>query len=136
MKKSLFALFAMTFLFAGVAFAQQTPDPATDPAVEEPAMEDPVLTQDPAAEEMTQDPAQQQPSDDATASAEQQEIQFDELPETVKSSFEESDYAMWQVQTVYEMPASEGTDSKMYELTVTDGSTEETVTFNEEGEQQ
>ncbi len=108
----------MTFLFAGAAFAQEQP---SDPATEDPAL---------------QAPAQEEPADDATASAEAQEIQFDQLPDAVKSSFESSDYAMWQVQTVYEMAPAEGTESAMYELTVTDGTTEETVTFNQDGEQQ
>ena len=119
MKKLFFAFFAMTFLFAGAAFAQEQP---TDPATEDPALEEAL--------------PQEQPADDATASAQAQEIQFDQLPDAVKSSFEGSDYAMWQVQTVYEMAPAEGTESAMYELTVTDGTTEETVTFNQDGEQQ
>lgn len=122
MKKLFFALFAMTFLFAGAAFAQEQP---TDPAVEDPAMEQPA-----------EDPALEQPADDATASASAQEIQFDQLPDAVKSSFEGSDYAMWQVQTVTEMAPAEGTEAAMYEISVTDGTTEETVTFNADGEQQ
>ena len=34
------------------------------------------------------------------------------------------------------MVAAEGTESKMYEIAVTDGNTEETVTYNESGEKQ
>lgn len=113
MKKLFFALFAMTFLFAGAAFAQEE---ITEPVTEEPAVEE--------------------YSDDATASAQTQEIQFDQLPDAVKSAFEGSDYAMWQVQTVYEMAPAEGTESAMYEISVTDGTTEEAVTYNAEGEQQ
>ena len=125
MKKLFFAMFAMT-MFAGVAMAQE------QPATEDPAMEDPALEQ-PA----TEDPALEQPVDDGvTASADVQEIQFDQLPDAVKSAFEGSDYAMWQVQTVYEMAPAEGTESAMYEISVTDGTTEETVTFNADGEQQ
>ena len=131
MKKLFFALFAMTFLFAGAAFAQEQP---TDPAVEDPAMEQPA--EDPALDQTTEDPALEQPADDATASASAQEIQFDQLPDAVKSSFEGSDYAMWQVQTVTEMAPAEGTEAAMYEISVTDGTTEETVTFNADGEQQ
>ena len=121
MKKLFFALFAMTFLVAGAAFAQEQP------------VEEAPLQEEQAVEEA---PLQEQPADDATASAEMQEIQFDELPDAVKSSFEGSDYAMWQVQTVYEMAPAEGTESPKYELTVTDGTTEETVTYNQDGEQQ
>lgn len=129
MKKLFFALTASTFLFAGAAMAQEQP---TDPATEQPAMEE-EMAEDPAM----QDPALEQPTDDgATASADAQEIQFDQLPDAVKSAFEGSDYAMWQVQTVYEMAPAEGTESAMYEVSVTDGTTEETVTFNADGEQQ
>ena len=114
MKKLFFALFAMTFLFAGAAFAQEeVTEPATDEATE-------------YTEEAT---------DEVTASADAQEIQFDALPDAVKSAFESSDYAMWQVQTVYEMPAAEGTESATYEIAVTDGTTEETVMYTAEGEQ-
>lgn len=136
MKKLFFSLFAMTFLFAGAAFAQEQP---ADPATEEPAIEEAPLQEDPSViqeEPVQEEPVQEEPADNATASADAQEVQFDELPDAVKSSFENSDYAMWQVQTVYEMAPAQGTESAMYELTVTDGTTEETVTFNEDGEQQ
>ena len=129
MKKLFFALTASTFLFAGAAMAQDQP---TDPATEDATLEQPAT--DPALE---QDPALDQPVDDgATASADAQEVQFDQLPDAVKSAFEGSDYAMWQVQTVYEMAPAEGTEAAMYEISVTDGTTEETVTFNADGEQQ
>ena len=136
MKKLFFALTASTFLFAAGAMAQ---DMTTDPATEQPAMEDPAVleestTQDPGM--ANEDPAMQQPTDEATASAEAQEIQFDELPEAVKAAFEGSDYAMWQVQTVYEMAPEQETEASLYEISVTDGTTEETVTFNGDGEQQ
>lgn len=121
MKKLFLALFAMTFLFAGGAFAQEEiTEPATDEATE-------------YTEEATE--YTEEATDEVTASADAQEIQFDALPDAVKSAFEGSDYAMWQVQTVYEMPAPEGTESAMYEISVTDGTTEETVTYNAEGEQ-
>ena len=143
MKKLFFALTASTFLFAGAAIAQEQPaDPATeDPAMEQPATEDPAMTEDPALTQdpaMTEDPSldQEEPADGATASASSQEIQFDELPEAVKSAFEGSDYAMWQVQTVTEMAPEEGTEAATYEISVTDGTTEETVSFNADGEQQ
>lgn len=122
MKKLFFALFAMTFLVAGGAFAQE--QPTEDVTIEDQS----AIEEAPLQEE--------QPADDATASAEMQEIQFDELPDAVKSAFEGSDYAMWQVQAVYEMAPVEGTESPKYELTVTDGTTEETVTYNQDGEQQ
>ena len=140
MKKLFFALTASTFLFAGAAIAQVTP---TDPATEQPTTEDPATMEEPTTDDpgmMTEDPAidqpMNQPSQDATASADAQEVQFDELPEAVKAAFEGSDYAMWQVQTVYEMAPEQGTESALYEISVTDGTTEETVTFNADGEQQ
>lgn len=125
MKKLFFALFAMTFLFAGASFAQEV----TEPTEEVTPQDQPVLE-----EEAT--PEMEQPADDASASAQEQEVQFEQLPDAVKTAFEGSDYASWQVQSVYEMASAEGTESKMYEINVTDGSTEETVTFNQDGEQQ
>lgn len=107
-------MFALSFLFAGSAFAQEE---MTEPATEE-------------ATEYTEEV-----TEEATASADAQEIQFDALPDAVKSAFEGSDYAMWQVQTVYEMAPAEGTESATYEIAVTDGTTEETVMYTAEGEQ-
>ena len=131
MKKLFFALFAMTFLFAGAAFAQEVTEPAEDVTPQDqPTLEDETMVEDEAMLEM------EEPADDATASAQAQEVQFEQLPDAVKSAFEGSDYAMWQVQSVYELAAAEGTESKTYELNVTDGTTEETVTFNQDGEQQ
>ena len=125
MKKLFFALFAMTFLFAGASFAQEVTEPT-----EEVTPQDQPILEDETTSEI------EQPADDYTASAQAQEVQFEQLPNAVKSAFEDSDYAMWQVQSVTEMAAAEGTEAKMYEITVTDGTTEETVTYNENGEQQ
>ena len=125
MKKLFFALFAMTFLFAGASFAQEVTEPT-----EEVTPQDQPILEDETTSEI------EQPADDYTASAQAQEVQFEQLPNAVKSAFEDSDYAMWQVQSVTEMAAAEGTEAKMYEIAVTDGTTEETVTYNENGEQQ
>ena len=111
MKKVFFALFAATFLFSVSAFAQveeQEPEEQTQPQSEE----------------------------TVTAMAEEgMEIEFDQLPETVKTSFESSDYAAWDVKTVHEVSAEEGEDGTKYKITVSDGTKEEKVTFNEEGEE-
>ncbi len=131
MKKLFFALFAMTFLFAGASFAQEVTEPTEEVTPQDqPTLEDEIVIEEEATTEM------EQPADDATASAQTQEVQFEQLPNAVKSAFEESDYAMWQVQSVTEMAAAEGTEAKAYEIAVTDGTNEETVTFNEDGEQQ
>ncbi len=131
MKKLFFALFAMTFLFAGASFAQEVTEPTEEIAPQDqPALEDETIMEDEETSEI------EQPADDYSASAQVQEVQFEQLPDAVKSAFEGSDYAMWQVQSVSEMAAAEGTEAKMYEIAVTDGTTEETVTFNEDGEQQ
>ena len=131
MKKLFFALSAMTFLFAGASFAQEVTEPTEEVTPQDqPTLEDEIVIEEKATTEM------EQPADDATASAQTQEVQFEQLPNAVKSAFEESDYAMWQVQSVTEMAAAEGTEAKTYEIAVTDGTNEETVTFNEDGEQQ
>jgi hypothetical protein len=131
MKKLFFALFAMTFLFAGASFAQEVAEPTEDGTYQDqPAVEDDAQMEDETTLET------EQSAEDITASAQGQEVQFEQLPDAVKSAFEGSDYAMWQVQSVTEMAAAEGTESKMYEIAVTDGNTEETVTYNENGEQQ
>ena len=132
MKKLFFALFAMTFLFTGASFAQEVTEPTEEVTPQDqPTLEDEIVIE----EEATTD-EMEQPADDATASAQTQEVQFEQLPNAVKSAFEGSDYAMWQVQSVTEMAAAEGTEAKTYEIAVTDGTSEETVTFNEDGEQQ
>ncbi|MGB3777133.1 MAG: hypothetical protein WA960_02155 [Tunicatimonas sp.] len=131
MKKLFFALFAMTFLFAGASFAQEVTEPTEEVTPQDqPALEDESIMEDETTSEL------EQPADDYTASAQAQEVQFEQLPDAVKSAFEGSDYAMWQVQSVTEMAAAEGTEAKTYEIAVTDGTTEETVTYNEDGEQQ
>ncbi|MGB3850329.1 MAG: hypothetical protein WA958_10205 [Tunicatimonas sp.] len=131
MKNLFFALFAMTFLFASASFAQEVSEPTEEvpPTDEVTPQDEPTLDEEISSEI-------EQPADDYTASAEGQEVQFEQLPEAVKNAFEGSDYALWQVQTVTELAPAEGTEAKMYEFDVTDGTTEETVTFNEDGEQQ
>ena len=131
MKKLFFALFAMTFLFAGASFAQEV----TEPTEEVTPQDQPALEEDTQIEDETMLETEQ-PADNVTASAQGQEVQFEQLPNAVKSAFEDSEYAMWQVQSVTEMAPAEGTESKKYEIAVTDGNNEETVTFNEDGEQQ
>lgn len=131
MKKLFFALFAMTFLFAGASFAQEVTEPTEEVTPQDqPALEDETIVEDETMSET------EQPADEYTASAQAQEVQFEQLPEAVKSAFEGSDYAMWQVQSVTELAAAEGTEAKTYEIAVTDGTSEETVTFTEDGEQQ
>lgn len=131
MKKLFFALFAMTFLFAGASFAQEVTEPTEEVTPQDqPMLEDEIIIDEETTSEI------EQPAEDMSASAQAQEVQFEQLPDAVKSAFEGSDYAMWQVQSVTEMAAAEGAASKTYEFAVTDGTTEETVTYNEDGEQQ
>ena len=130
MKKLLLSLFALTFLFTVAASAQDQPAQEEIQPTEE--MTQPTDEAQPADEIIEEDVVVEEPT---TAMGNQQEVQFDQLPDAVKSAFEGSDYAMWQVQTVYEMAPEEGTDETKYEIVVTDGSTEETVTYNQDGEQ-
>ncbi|WKN42678.1 hypothetical protein [Tunicatimonas pelagia] len=76
---------------------------------------------------------QTQPEETITASAEAVEIEFDQLPDMVKTSFEGSDYAMWDVTSVRQMVSNEGTTQ--YQITVSDGTKEESVVYNDQGEE-
>ena len=130
MKKLLLSLFALTFLFTVAASAQDQPAQEEIQPAEE--MTQPTDEAQPADEIVEEDAVLEEPT---TAMGNQQEVQFDQLPDAVKSAFEGSDYAMWQVQTVYELAPEEGIDETKYEIVVTDGSTEEIVTYNQDGEQ-
>jgi len=76
------------------------------------------------------------------------EMTFDELPDAVKTAFQESEYSAWEVQSVYQVtpdegettepaepaePAEESASQVSYEITVTDGTTPTTLIFDEEG---
>lgn len=58
------------------------------------------------------------------------EIQYENLPEAVKTAFEESDYSEQEVTTVYQVQTDEGTQ---YELSISDGTNTTTVTYDAEG---
>ena len=130
MKKLFLSLFALTFLFTVAASAQDQPAQEEIQPTDE--MTQPTDEAQPADEIIEEDVVVEEPT---TAMSNQQEVQFDQLPDAVKSAFEGSDYAMWQVQNVYEMAPEEGTEETKYEIVVTDGSTEETVMYNQDGEQ-
>jgi hypothetical protein len=61
---------------------------------------------------------------------EREEIKYDELPDVVKQSFEESQYSDWEVSKVYKVEVEEGTQ---YELTISDGSQAGTLAYDEQG---
>jgi len=80
--------------------------------------------------------AQEEPTpaeETITASAEAVEIEFEQLPDVVKTSFESSDYAMRDVTSVKQMVSNEGTTQ--YQITVSDGTKEESVVYDEQGEE-
>jgi len=78
---------------------------------------------------------QTQPEETVTAMAEEgMQIEFDQLPEAIQTSFESSDYAMWDVLAVRAI-SKEETEATHYKITVTDGTKEENILFNEEGEE-
>ncbi|MEK6476377.1 PepSY-like domain-containing protein [Catalinimonas sp. 4WD22] len=58
------------------------------------------------------------------------EIKYEELPEAVSTAFEESQYAQWEVSEVFEVSTDQG---KQYELTISDGSQNGTLTFDVDG---
>lgn len=108
MKKVFFGLFTAAFLFSLSTFAQEQPQPEEE---------------------------QIQPEETVTAMAEEGlEIDFDQLPDAVKNSFESTDYAMWDVKTVHELTPEEGEETQ-YKIMVTDGTKEESVLFSEDGEE-
>ncbi len=61
------------------------------------------------------------------------EIQYDELPDAVRTSFEGSDYAAWEVEKVEKVTADEAPEDITYEITVSDGTNSQAVAFDEEG---
>lgn len=67
---------------------------------------------------------------DIVAKADRKEIKYEELPEEVKTAFEESQYGEWEVSQVHEVEVSGETQ---YELTITDGSQSGILAFDQEG---
>lgn len=138
MKKIFLALFTAAFFVSVAGFAQSEEEQTqSEPEqLEQPAEE--VQTQpemEPTEEAQAQ--PEEQPEETVTAMAEEEgmEINFDQLPDAVKTTFESSDYAMWDVKSVHEMSAEDGDEGTQYKVTVTDGTKEESVLFNEEGEE-
>jgi len=58
------------------------------------------------------------------------EITYEELPQAVKTAFEESENSEMEVTTVYEVQTDEGVQ---YELSISDGTDTSTVTYDAEG---
>jgi hypothetical protein len=78
---------------------------------------------------------QTQPEETVTAMAEEgMQIEFAQLPEAVQTAFEGSDYAAWDVTDIRAIN-EEQTESIKYKIKVTDGTKEESVLYNEEGEE-
>ncbi len=61
------------------------------------------------------------------------EMTFEELPETVKTAFQESDFSSWEVQKVEKVTPDENPEEVSYELTLSDGSQSGILAFDEEG---
>ncbi len=61
------------------------------------------------------------------------QMTFEELPEAVKTSFQESDYSEWEVQSVFKVSPDDQPEQISYELTVTDGTQPTTLIYDEEG---
>ena len=61
------------------------------------------------------------------------EMTFEELPDAVKEGFQGSDYSSWEVQSVYQVSPDDNPEQISYEITVTDGTTPTTLTFDAEG---
>lgn len=61
------------------------------------------------------------------------EMTFEELPEPVKTAFQESDFSGWEVQKVEKVTPDENPEQVSYELTLSDGSQSGILAFDEEG---
>lgn len=61
------------------------------------------------------------------------EMSFDELPEAVKTAFQESEFASWEVQKVEKVTPDDNPEQVSYELTLSDGSQSGILAFDEEG---
>lgn len=62
--------------------------------------------------------------------ADRKEIKYEDLPEEVKTAFEDSQYGEWEVSKVEEVEVEKETQ---YELTITDGSQSGILAFDESG---
>jgi hypothetical protein len=67
---------------------------------------------------------------EVVAKADRKEIKYEELPEEVKTAFEESQYGEWEVSQVHEVEVE---SNKQYELTISDGSQSGVLAFDEDG---
>lgn len=83
-----------------------------------------VQAQETQQEQPTQTPDTEMSQDNRT------EIQESELPEEVQTALQEGEYAEMEVSQVYEVTTDEGTE---YEVVFSDGTSEQTVTFKEDG---
>jgi hypothetical protein len=61
------------------------------------------------------------------------EMSFEELPEAIKTAFQESDFASWEVQKVEKVTPDDNPEEVSYELTLSDGSQSGILAFDEEG---
>lgn len=61
------------------------------------------------------------------------EMSFDELPDAVKTAFQESEFASWEVQKVEKVTPDDNPEQVSYELTLSDGSQSGILAFDEEG---
>lgn len=71
-----------------------------------------------------------QPTDTELAQDNKKEIEQSELPQEVQTALQEGEYAEMEVSKVHEVTTDEGTE---YEVVLSDGTSEQTVTFNEDG---
>lgn len=61
------------------------------------------------------------------------EISFQKLPEDVRISFEESQFALWEVKRIVMNAYDQEPDETTYEITVSNGEEEMRVLFDQEG---
>ncbi|MDF9798172.1 hypothetical protein OKW21_003435 [Catalinimonas alkaloidigena] len=72
---------------------------------------------------------------EVVAKIDRKEIKYEDLPEEVKTAFEQSQYKEWEVSKVeeVEVDAETAEAGTQYELTITDGSQSGILAFDEDG---
>lgn len=64
------------------------------------------------------------------ADDDRREIKYEDLPEEVKVSFEDSQFSNWEISQVHEVEEENVT---VYEITIADGTQTGTLTYDEDG---
>ncbi|MEK6478390.1 hypothetical protein WJR50_12680 [Catalinimonas sp. 4WD22] len=75
-------------------------------------------------------PDKQETSTAVVLKDDRKEIKYEELPEEVRTSFEDSQFSNWEVSKVHEVKE---VDNTRYEITISDGTQSGTIAYDEDG---